>query len=309
MTLQRMPTLVSEIRKLTIHGRQVDTVAEKRLSAFSASSRLARYDVILRGRPTIHVQLRSNCWPKTAADVARALQRRGLRVPSVLLYRPKSRFVLYEELPGQTLRTLPLTEQALSPLLPKIGKLLAAIHSSPAPKSLHVDSRAGERRHTLRCLRRIRQRAPLFHQPALTLLKGIHDKGYPHQRVLTHGDFQASNILFDRQKHISVIDFTLSRRSSPAADIATFLIHTDAMTRGRLSSVLRQRLRKKFLHAYLAASPLSRRRSVHRDLPVSLTETILDVCATTLESYGAQDPNARSLVTYLLDLDVQTAYV
>jgi aminoglycoside phosphotransferase (APT) family kinase protein len=127
--------------------------------------------------------------------------------------------------------------------------------------------------------------------------------------VLTHGDFQSSNILIDDRGQLSLIDFTLSRRSSPAADLATLLIHTDAMTRGRIPEAPRRALLQSAVRAYLKASPAWRRRTTLDDLPGRLAESILDVCAITLESYGARDRNARSLVSHLLALDVTNAYV
>lgn len=296
--------IITQVQKRRFSGRSVRSVSAERPSAFSKQSRLARFVVRLSGKPKRALVLRSNLWPKTTVVVARALARGG-NVHGLLpiTYNQRTRRVLYEEVPGRPLRALPLTRTAFEPVMANVGKALAGFHNTTIPAILKQPNQNAEWISLNRIHSTIAAAEPRYGVLGSSLVRSVVNWERAHwsrkQFRLTHGDFQASNILLGPDKRINVIDYTLSRRFFPGTDLGTFIVHFQAMTRSRLAEAVRCSLLKRFVYAYLRAQPASVRGSIATSIPIFTAAAALDVVATTLRSYGPDDANARALVDLL----------
>ena len=315
-----MPSLSeSKLRTLllakTFYGRAVQSVEFEHIGAFSRESRLARVHVLLDGQPAKHLVLRANVWPLWAERIATAVSRRGaIRAPAPVFYDRASGIVLYEELAGKPLRALPLTDRTLRPLMAPLGSLLAEFQLIPAPREVPRISLAAANRLRSQHIRAITQADRAFGQRAraisieASLLMKEHWK--PKNLLLTHGDFQASNILLDKKLGLGLIDFTLSRKYLPVSDLGAFIVHFHAMARARLSERERRLLLRKFVAAYFKIIPIKSMSGIRSSLRLFVAEAALDVAATTLRSYGAKDKNGRALTSLILSPDfLSTTYV
>lgn len=315
-----MPDLSdSKLRALLLtkrfYGRAVRSVEFEHIGAFSRESRLARVHIKLRGQPKKDLVFRANNWPIWAERVALAASRNDkLRVPVPVFYNRASRTVLYQELAGAPLRALPYTTPALKPLMAPLGRLLAIFHLIRPPREVPVITLAEAGRIRTQRRKIIERADPVFGRRARIISDEASRLIKQHWKKtnlrLTHGDFQASNILLDKKLGLGLIDFTLSRRYLPVSDLGAFIVHFHAMTRAKISLCERQALLRKFVAAYFKIIPIKSNVGIESSLRLFLIESALDVAATTLRSYGPTDKNGRVLVSLLLSPDfLSIAYV
>ena len=298
------PIILKAIAKIPIDRRDVASIKFRPIGAFSKQSRLFRY-VITRTdsrRRQQTVFLRSNRWPVRAHRVLAALWQGGRTlVPRPLVYRSRDGLIIYQELAGRNLRGLPLASPLFARAMSPVGQLLAGIHqtrvsgfSSPGlvqeikvlKKKTVALSRTNEFKGAVR-----------FWQDYI--VDWWSKNWRPSYFMLTHGDFQASNIIIQKSGRVGLIDFTLSRRFWPASDLATFIVHLRAMGYRHISERSVNRMEQSFLNGYRRSVRLLVWQRVELSLGVFLAAAVLDVAATAVKVYGPKDKNVARLLSYL----------
>ncbi|MFH0853504.1 MAG: aminoglycoside phosphotransferase family protein [bacterium] len=271
--------------------------------AFSAQSRLIKIKVFIKGRlrPLI---IRGNHWPVSAYHIARDLNKEGkTSSPAPIYYHKPSKFVLYPELDGAPLRHLPLTYSKLSPFIGPLAKQLALFHKTRPPAGLLKPVLKTELKRWQGNAKIIIKNSPKYSDQAKYIVKqlafGLSKYWVNKNFTLTHGDYQASNVLVRGRSRVSLIDFTMSRIYFPASDLGIFLVHWQAMTRTHLSITQRERLGHKFLQTYLTNAPKTHKKTIIDQLPLAIAEATLDVAAISLQIYGGKDKNVNRLLTEL----------
>lgn len=286
-------------QKAVFKAEIIHVVLEKH-KAFSHSSRLARYIVSLTNGQTKYI--RANVWPVSAFRIAETLSaQKVLKAPQPIYYDKSSHTILYEELNGDTLRSVPLTVKAWKPIIPKVAQILAAFHQTPLPKGLEPETQSAAKRRRKNLVQGIQKADKGYGalaKVACSQLESQIARQAGKVKALTHGDFQASNILIAK-KNLLLIDFTLSRPNHPASDLGLWLVHWQAMTRGHLSHTQREELGYLFLQHYFSAVPKAWHAPIQTMLPAYVSEATLEVAATTLLMYGAHDTNVRALLDEL----------
>ncbi len=301
------PLIVARaLTRLPLSRQSVTAVETKPLKAFSKHSRLFRYTVSYRG-PKNQVKraiLRSNHWPAQAYRILNQLWRDGrVTVPQPLVYRSQDGLVVYRELDGLTLRSAPVTKAGLESVA-SLGNVLALVHQTKL-SDLSAPSLNKERQLLRKKINLVR-RLGLVGQIISAWEKPIVNWWAKHwsgqQFTVTHGDFQASNIIVERSGRAGLIDFSLSRRFFPAADVATWLIHFRAMTYGRLPEQSINYLERRFVSRYRRTASPSLWLKVERSLEAFRAAAVIDVAATSIKVYGTRDKNVRRLLDYLVQL-------
>ncbi|MBU1149271.1 aminoglycoside phosphotransferase family protein, partial [Patescibacteria group bacterium] len=270
---------------------------------FSAQSHLVKISIYIKGRAKPLV-IRGNNWPESAYRIAETLNHQAkLSSPVPIYYHRPSKLILYPEVKGTPLRYLPLNLIVLSPLMVPLGKQLALFHKTRPPAELPKPSLINEKKRWKNNVQIITRASLKFSKPAKIILDRLSnilpkywlDKNFS----LIHGDYQASNLLIHGKNQVGLIDFTLSRRYFPASDLGIFLVHWQAMIRGHLTNIHREKLGHNFLKAYLANAPKTHQRTTMELLPLAIAEATLDVAAISLQIYGGKDKNVDQLLTEL----------
>lgn len=222
-----------------------------------------------------------------------------VRLPRSLGYRPHLQLLLTEALPGQPVIPA-LVQQVLAPApdhahaahltdlraaVREAGRVLGALHAiahATAPRR-GPDQAWQDLDHQLRVVTHLWPetanaiRTRLATEPPRTTV--------PSERVLCHGDYTPSQILFRDGQASGLVDFDTVCWGDPAMDLGRFLAHLDlllAKAEGRVSESLGQHLRDDLLGAYEAST---RRRTdpalvvrVDSFRAVALAVTALHAC-------------------------------
>lgn len=284
---------------------KVETIALAQQHALSAASFLTKYRLTVRlpNGVTTKKIIRGNSIDSRTYDIMRVLyraRRRRFDVIRPLAYIPRQTYVFYEELVGTPLRQAHVRAPSYQRLLRNVAHALARFHQ--------VQSHG---------LRRLRWPDELNFLRGLSQQISAHDRGdigpldevlrklHHHERliwnahsVLTHNDFQASNIL-TTPHGIGIIDYTRSGIGHPGIDVANFRSHLYIMLDGLLSAPRIERLAAIFSLAYRRAVPRSWWPAVAASIPVFELRSTLDILATTVTNLGPGDPNRRRYVTLL----------
>jgi thiamine kinase-like enzyme len=194
-------------------------------------------------------------------------------------------FLLYEEYSGWVLREFDHQLDIINKTVPIIARQLAEIHNTRT--TLGTTRTLLDEQNYFSLLNKkvkryfpsISKRFAEYQQKYINRLT----KNYsPDNFVLNHGDFQASNIIYDlRTKNVGFIDFASAIRTSPANDVATFLTHTRAMLCYLFPSNRIDKLENLFLKNYFRKADKKIARQVRPDLPIFQTRICLDIITTT----------------------------
>lgn len=297
------------LQAITPSGRRITFLYSKYLHFLSSASFIVRYelDVQLRSGRTVTRYLWGNRLPLHAYRVMEyAWKHLPRRVPQPLYYFKPLRFGVYQEVVGRTLGEF---DQYQLPLFltatPPVAQNLARLHNL-APAIAPRQTAAATRAHLALINARVRQHNQAL-SPRVTALttqlqralEPIVKKG---QFVITHGDYQASNTVYNlRRKKAGIIDFAETAQFDPAHDVATFLInalknYALIAPRSFIAAVERR-----FLNAYYATAKPSVARLVRQHLGLFTIRTCLDLIATlsVFMEYN-RSPYYRRLIQLLL---------
>ena len=190
-----------------------------------------------------------------------------VRLAGLLGFRPDLRLLLTEGLPGQpnlpalvheVLSARPDASDAtqvtaLRAAVREAGRVLAALHSlAHAVAPLRAPVQVW--RDVVRELQVVTQVWPETADVVRTSLdEGIRQATASTDRVLCHGDYTPSQILFSQGHASGLVDFDTVCWGDPAMDLGRFLAHLDlllARAGGALPQPLRRHLRRDFLEEY-----------------------------------------------------------
>ena len=194
-------------------------------------------------------------------------------------------FILYEEYSGWVLREFDHQLDVLTKTVPVIARQLAGLHN--ASPDFGASRTVRDEEQCFAVLRKkIRRFFPSisrrFNRYVRRYLKQLAVRYNEKTFVLCHGDFQASNIIYDlRTEKIGFIDFTSADRTSPANDVATFLTHARAMLCYLFPKAKVDRLERLFLKYYFAVANKKIAQTVKKDLPTYQARISLDIITTT----------------------------
>lgn len=264
-----------------------------RPAAFSEDSRPLHVVLTLRlasGRPIIR-SLRGNRVGPAGIAVYRRLFGSGVLVPRPLWWNKHTGYLFYEELPGTRFRDLPFRERGLTPHVRALGHTLATLHRIP-PARLPTRTLQEELRFLDLQARHIRRVRPAHAAHLLRRLGDLRAWEARHWKrlptVIAHNDFQASNILVQRDR-IGLIDFGRSGKAPLPIDAGQWLAHMTVMLAPSVPEAGRRRLRRVFLNTYRAGLSPGRRRSLQTTLPWFELRAALDIVGITC----AYVPDAR----------------
>ncbi len=286
-------------------AEKVEAIALTVQPALSATSFLTKYRLAVRlpnGALTEKI-IRGNSIDSKTYAIMRTLyraRRRGFEVIRPLAFHPRIPYVFYEELLGTPLRQAHVRAPSYQYRLRDVAHALARFHQ--------VQSRG---------LRRLQWQDELNFLRGISRQTRIHDRGdigplrevlrtlrnHEHliwsvRSVLTHNDFQASNIL-TTPHGIGIIDYTRSGFGHPGLDVANFRSHLYIMLDGLLLPRRIERMVAIFTLAYRRSIPGSWWPGIAASIPIFELRSTLDILATTVTNLGPRDPNRRRYVTLL----------
>lgn len=194
-------------------------------------------------------------------------------------------FILYEEYRGWILREFDHQLDILFKTIPIIARQLAAIHNAN-PALGQTRTLDDEKKYFALLNKKVCRYLPsakkIFASYSHAYLAKLEKTDMQKNHVLNHGDFQASNIIYDlRTERIGFIDFASAVRISPANDVATFLTHTRAMLCFLFPRKKIDQLEKLFLTSYFGKINKKLSKIVKSDLPTFQARIALDIITTT----------------------------
>ena len=273
-------------------AKKITFFYSKYLRFLSEESFLVRYeiDLLMTNGKTVTRILRGNRVKPETFPIMQFFYNHFTKQNHYIIARPLAylnefNFILYEEYNGWVLREFDHDIDVIKKTVPTIARQLAEIHNA-SPKLGVVRTTQDEKKYFLLLSKKVRRYLPTisrrfdqYTKQYLQKLGTINEKSSP---LLNHGDFQASNIIYDlRTQRIGFIDFTSATRTSPANDVATFLSHTRAMLCFLAPRKNIDRLEKLFLKHYYAKANKNIVKIVKNDLPTYQGRISLDIITTT----------------------------
>jgi thiamine kinase-like enzyme len=284
--------LTHNIKTFFPGAKRITFFYSKYLRFLSEESFLVRYeiDLLMRNGQTITKILRGNRVKPETFPIMQFFyslftkQRRSV-IARPLAYFDDLGFILYEEYDGWVLREFDHQPHVIARVIPTIARQLAQIHNA-APKLGVIRTTRDEEEYFSLLSKKVGRYFPSikkrFDQYKQKYLKRLAANNQSGALVLNHGDFQASNIIYDlRTQNIGFIDFASAVRTSPANDVATFLTHTRAMLCFLSPKNQIDRLERLFLKNYLAKANKKISTQVKKDLPTCQARICLDIITTT----------------------------
>jgi len=221
-------------------------------------------------------------------------------VPKPLYYFNDLKLVLYEEYEGSTLREFDHKINVLEHIIPKVAENLTKIHNL-SPQLGKIRTINKEERYFDLLSKKVFKYYPQISKEFtehknlyIKLLKASYKK---KNLIFTHGDFQASNIIYDlKTKNIGIIDFSSSSIFSSCNDVATFLTHLRAMLCFIYPAKRIEELEKKFLKNYFKKINKKIKKIAENDLPLYQARISLDIIATTAVIYNNKSPHLKKII-------------
>ncbi len=233
--------------------------------------------------------------------------------PRPLLYIPSTSLLFYEELEGETLRNIESASREFPSFIKKIAVGLRSLHALPLPNRLFLASVYIRETVFLKRLGfRANESIPLLHDFIVSIIQVIirAQRNFAKRSpCIVHNDFQASNIIVTPQKRVGIIDFSLSSKGSPVADIANFLTHSRVMLGRELPQKRIGDLQELFLKTYLAQCLEEEKHRVLGELPFWQARSALDIIVITAQMLHETDPHREriinNLVKFIKSLDLK----
>lgn len=229
---------------------------------------------------------------------------RTLISPRPLFYFSDIPYILYEETAGRPLRQYNFKNPDFPSLIKKAGIALAKLHALP-PLSLpqtKIDELSLFNDWKNKVKKSDFHHYSQFRQYLYQYKQLVQEKLKKYRQVLSHNDFQASNILVTPQKGIAIIDYTLSSFFLPAGDLGNFLTHLEIMLDRILNAKKIKFLQQLFYRAYLNKINRSRRQEIKNALPLMRVRSALDIWAITVTLMGPKDRNRRRYISKLIKI-------
>ncbi len=279
--------------------RVVSTTADYQ-EGLAAESYLTRYrvNVLQKNGLEVDVKLRGNRTNLQAYKMWRHLWKTfgvaRYTVPKPVYFFPEANFVLYSKFLGRTLRDFPALgrkrEQHFDTVLALVAKKIALLHHTK-PKYIHKRTSVEERQSLRKLARKVREvktrdarKVEQYLKELETLIEG-HVFSDPSAWTLVHGDFQPSNIIYNRNtKNVGIIDFMTFQYFHPAHDVANFMLQLEMMLTSYAAELLPKKYPQKFLRAYLKECTKKEKEEIQRALPVFLIRSALDMIVLRLIS-------------------------
>ncbi|MFA5070277.1 MAG: phosphotransferase [Patescibacteria group bacterium] len=223
----------------------------------------------------------------------------GLVSPRPLFFFRNVPYVFYEETPGTRLREWNFKSRNFSNIVQKIAATLARLHRLPWPA---VNKRRYDEPNFFQDLR---TKIKKYDAPDYPMIKKWRDQYLKLAKadlkgaklVLSHNDFQASNIIITPANEVAVIDYTLSCLFYPAFDVANFLIHLRIMLDRLLVEKRIKTLQNIFLETYYKKAGLKIAKEVKKNLSLFKVRSALDIWTISTMLMGPKDKNrARYLI-------------
>lgn len=247
-------------------------------------------DVLMKNGQIQRKVIRGNRVPKPTYDMMRAYypyftKHRQQAIARPLFYIDDLGFILYEEYEGSVIREYDHQINTLTHITPSIAHRLADLHN----RQLHIGQLRtwrDEANYFDLCQKKVKQFMPRaskrFDPLKEKYLNGLKKMYDTKQAISIHGDFQASNIIYDlRTKQVGIIDFSSTSIFSPANDVATFMTHARAMECFIYPAAKVDALEKLFITTYLKRANKKLGALVRRQLPLFMARISLDIITTT----------------------------
>lgn len=221
-------------------------------------------------------------------------------VPKPLYYFNDLKFILYEEYEGCILRKFDHKINILERIIPQVAENLTKIHNLSLQlgkiRTINKEQKYFDllSKKVFRYSPQISEKFTEYKNLYIKLLKSSYKK---EDLIFIHGDFQASNIVYNlKTKNIGIIDFSSSSIFSPCNDIATFLTHLRAMLCFIYPAKRIEQLEKKFLKSYFKKINKKIKEIVKKDLPLYQTRVSLDIIATTAVIYNNKSSHLKKII-------------
>ena len=231
--------------------------------------------------------------------------------PRPIKYFPKKQFVLYENYGGMIHRDWPKkSAYHLNKTIPMIALRLAGLHNTKIsfakPKTL--DQEISSINVILRKVKKnINKYHPTAEKAAKKLKKFLKNNYDKSKFVLSHNDFQSSNIIYNpKGAHIGIIDFEMMANFFPAADIANFNVQLITMIKNFFPAEKIIYFQNKFIKEYSLHVSQTRMDEIKKDLPYFETKSILDILALysvylSLRRGSHQEKILKNSIAYYYD--------
>jgi thiamine kinase-like enzyme len=268
-------------------------------------------DVLMSNGQVKRKSIRGNRVQKPTFELMKAYYPYFLRIRQHAIARPlyymdKLGFILYEEYEGWVLREFDHQLPVLQKAVPTIARRLAEIHDCQLRIS-HLRTWQDEEAYFDLSEKKVAKYMPQARRKFAVLknryLRGLKKMYNEQEAISIHGDFQASNIIYDlRTGDVGIIDFSSTSKFSPANDVATFMTHLRAMECFIYPDKKITRLEKSFLAHYLRYANRTITAKVKRQLPLYQARISLDIITTTavFTEYN-KSPHYRKIINTMFD--------
>lgn len=277
------------VRRIVPSGKTVAFLYPKYLRFLTAATFLVHYemDIRLRNGRLVTKFFWGRHISRKAFEIMTYLHRElPLLTPKPLYYLPHLSFVIYEELAGRMISEFDhFQSDVFMQSLPHIAESLARLHNL-APLVGNRRTAAKEKKHLELLKTKVQRYNPAAFKKYRPLVNRLESKldaifAMRKQFVISHGDFQASNIVFNvRTSQAGIIDFSDAELFYPTNDVASFLVHTHKIFTGVFPPSLLAKVNRLFLTAYYKTANKPIRGFVKRHLDLFIIRTCLDVIAT-----------------------------
>jgi len=140
---------------------------------------------------------------------------------------------------------------------------------------------------------------PLYKKYLLEYLQSVQKKLTKKRRILSHNDFQASNILVTPQNNVAIIDYSLSTLFYPAADLANFITHLEIMLDRIIAPQKIRVWQNIFYKNYLKNIKKVLAKEARDIFSLMRVRSALDIWAITVTLMGPKDKNRQRYVKKL----------
>ncbi|MFH1367459.1 MAG: aminoglycoside phosphotransferase family protein [Patescibacteria group bacterium] len=224
--------------------------------------------------------------------------------PRPLFYFNNVHYILYEETPGVKLREFGFKDPSFPLILKKIAQSLAKLHNLPLPLISRTNKEEPDLFADLK--NKIRhydaKNYPRYKKYLGQYLGLIKKKLAKKRRVISHNDFQASNILVTPEKNVAIIDYSLSSLFYPAFDVANFITHLEIMLDRIIAPQKIRAWQNLFFQNYLKEVKKVLAKEVEDTFPLLRVRSALDIWAITVTLMGPKDKNRQRYVEKLINI-------
>jgi len=293
-------------RKIFPQAKNIVDLEIEHPKALSQTSFLTRTKITYtnkKNKPE-EIRIRGNTIDKNTFQIMEYVykkNKKNLISPRPLYYFPSVPYLLYEEVPGKPLRKMSFNSSKFSGLVKKSALALADLHKLN-PHGIKKRN-LKEKEYFKELRKKIKKYDPKNKKIIFKYIRDYHKKAWllfkKSKKVLSHNDFQASNIIVTPKNKIAIIDFTLSSMFYPSFDLANFITHLRIMLEGKVSHKKIEKLQESFLNTYLKKTSQARAKQIKNNLGLAQVRAALDIWIITATLLGKNDKNRQKYVNIL----------